>query len=188
MHPYQPVLPNFYRVYIEGASPAAIVVGLPKDISYCWDAGTCHLRFAWQGGFVDNSELWKGKGDVSAKIVGTVFFKDKSDFPLRVGKPEKLPEVNYKGFKLINRYPEFNYTLDGTEVFELILPKEDGTGLVRTFKIPDARKNIWFSFIPEDGVLYEVSAGKWEGGRLKLTPKQAREFTITMTKKKGVSL
>ncbi|HQS06969.1 MAG TPA: plastocyanin/azurin family copper-binding protein, partial [Daejeonella sp.] len=57
LHPYTPVSPYIYRVFIDGASPAAIAVSLPGDLSYCWDAGTCKLRFAWRGGFLDNSEL-----------------------------------------------------------------------------------------------------------------------------------
>src|SRR5688500_18054007 len=67
LHPYTPKAPYLYRVFITGASPAAIAVSLPGSVSYCWDAGTCHLRFAWQGGFLDNSDLWKGKGDAEAK-------------------------------------------------------------------------------------------------------------------------
>ncbi|MDP3469916.1 MAG: plastocyanin/azurin family copper-binding protein, partial [Daejeonella sp.] len=46
LHSYTPVSPYLYRVFIEGASPAAIAVSLPDDLSYCWDAGTCRLRFA----------------------------------------------------------------------------------------------------------------------------------------------
>src|SRR5690606_16622859 len=70
LHPYTPVPPYHYRVFIDGASPAAIAVALPNDISYCWDAGTSSLRFAWSGGFLDNSDLWKGKGNAEAKVVG----------------------------------------------------------------------------------------------------------------------
>ncbi len=185
LHPYTPVSPYIYRVFIDGASPAAIAVSLSNDLSYCWDAGTCKLRFAWSGGFLDNSELWKGKGDVSAKVVGKVFFRDKTQFPLSFSTNIIAPKFDYKGYKLINRYPEFHYTINGTDVFELILPKADGRGLSRTFRIPDVKNTIWFNTDPFDGVKYEASAGIWEGNRLKLTPREARKFSISMNIRDG---
>ena len=185
LHPYTPVSPYIYRVFIDGASPAAIAVSLPGDLSYCWDAGTCKLRFAWSGGFLDNSELWKGKGDVSAKVVGNVFFRDKTDFPLSFSADNKTPKLDYKGYKLINRYPEFHYTINGIDVYELILPKADGKGLIRTFSIPDVKNTVWFNTDQSDGVKYKASAGSWEGNSLRLTPKEARKFSITMTMKEG---
>ncbi|MEO5999519.1 MAG: plastocyanin/azurin family copper-binding protein [Chitinophagaceae bacterium] len=187
LHPYTPIPPYLYRVFIEGASPAAIAVSLPRNISYCWDAGTCRLRFAWKGGFLDNSQLWKGKGDVSAIILGTIFFRDKTSYPFRIGNADSIPVVAYKGYRLINRYPEFHYTLNGTDVFELILPGKDGSDLVRTFRIPSANKTVWFCTDPDDGAAYRISTGKWGNGTLLLSPGQARQFSITMTKSKELT-
>ena len=188
LHPYKPVSPYLYRVFIEGASPAAIAVSLPGNLSYCWDASTCKLRFAWTGGFLDNSELWKGKGDVLAKVVGTLFFSDKTEFPLSIGNQDSIQVVDYKGYSLINRYPEFHYTLNGIDVYELIMPKNDGSGLIRKFRIPDGTKTVWFNTNPNDGASYISSSGKWENGKLKLVPKQAIDFSITMSRKEGGSL
>ena len=185
LHPYTPKSPYLYRVFIDGASPAAIAVSLTKDLSYCWDAGTCRLRFAWSGGFLDNSELWKGKGDVSAKVIGEVFFRDQTKFPLTFKEKGEIPIFDYKGYSLINRYPEFHYTLDGIDVYELILPKEDGTGLIRKFRIPSLKSTIWFNTESIDGVIYESSVGKWQNNSLKLSSSQAKEFTITMSRKGG---
>ncbi|MDO8991674.1 MAG: plastocyanin/azurin family copper-binding protein [Daejeonella sp.] len=185
LHPYTPVSPYIYRVFIYGASPAAIAVSLPGDLSYCWDAGTCKLRFAWSGGFLDNSELWKGKGDVLAKVVGNVFFRDKTQFPFSFSADNKVPKLDYKGYKLINRYPEFHYTLNGIDVYELILPKADGKGLNRTFRIPNVKSTVWFNTDQSDGVKYEALKGSWEGNRLKLTSKEARRFSIIMSVKEG---
>lgn len=181
-HPYELVPPYLYRTFMEDASPAAIAVSLPKDLSYCWDAGTCRLRYAWYGGFIDNAVLWKGHSDGYAKILGTVFYRDKSTYPLHIGKVEELPSVDFKGYRLVNRYPEFHYTVNGTDVYELIQPKEDGNGLIRNFRIPNAAKPVWFLSNPGDASIeYAVSAGKWENGVLKLTAQQAREFSVTMT-------
>lgn len=180
LHPYTPIAPYHYRVFIDGASPAAIAVSLPHHLSYCWDAGTCRLRFAWKGGFLDNSDLWKGKGDAQAKVVGKIFFKEAA-FPFRFDEKRTLPKREYKGYRLIKRYPEFHYTLDGTSVYEMIQPAENGNGLVRTFKIPEAVGPIWFITDVQDGVRYSSSVGEWQNGKLRLTTKEAKGFTITMT-------
>ncbi|MCG2462081.1 hypothetical protein K8352_15080 [Flavobacteriaceae bacterium F89] len=181
-HSYSEVPPYLYRIFIPDASPAAIAVNLPNNISYCWDAGTCHLRYAWQGGFLDNTDIWKGHYDSYGKVLGNVFFRDKTAFPLQTDKPGNIPAVQFKGYQLIKRFPEFHYTINGIEVYELIKPKEDGTGLIRTFRIPNTTRIIWFLVDAEDGVNYKSSNGKWIKGRLKLLPEEARQFTIIMTK------
>lgn len=182
LHPYEPIAPYLYRAYMEDASPAAIAVHLPHQLSYCWDAGTCQLRYAWQGGFIDNSGLWKGKPNAEAKILGTVFFREKLRYPLRIGRPEEIPVAEYKGYQLINRYPEFHYTLNGIDVYERIQPKEGGNGLIRTFRIPECNESVWFFSHAEDGIEYETSVGKWENNKLRLSSAEARKFTIVMTK------
>ncbi|GAB3257205.1 hypothetical protein GCM10027347_19500 [Larkinella harenae] len=182
-HPYQPEPPFLYRIFMPDASPAAIAVSLPNGLSYCWDAGTCRLRYAWEGGFLDQTRLWPGKGDTEAKLIGTVFFRDKTTYPIQLTGAFRTPAVDYKGYQLINRYPEFHYTVDGVDVYEQILAKEDASGLIRTFKIPKAEKAIWFITEPNDGVSYQSSGGQWEAGWLKLSPAEAHQFTITMTKK-----
>lgn len=184
-HPYEPVPPYLYRVFIEGSGLASIAVNLPHNLSYCWDAGACQLRFAWEGGFLDNRDLWHGHKNAYAKILGEIFYRDKTIFPLRIGDPQKIPAVEYKGYRLIKRYPEFHYQLSGKDVYELIHPKPDGSGLIRTFRISEVEAPVWFIYDREDGVSYESSAGEWEGRVLKLTSTEAKEFTITMTKKTG---
>jgi plastocyanin len=186
LHPYKPIAPYLYRVFIEGASPAAIAVSLPDNLSYCWDAGTCRLRFAWKGGFLDNSDLWKGKGDALAKVIGKIFFRE-ANFPFSFEENE-MPVTDYKGYKLIKRYPEFHYTINGMAVYEMIKPGIDKKGLVRNFRIPGAAKALWFVTDSKDGVAYKASAGQWKDGKLKLTAAQAKNFTITMTAKEGETL
>lgn len=183
-HPYKEVPPYMYRIFIPDAGPAAIAVSLPHKLSYCWDAGTCRLRYAWQGDFLDNTVIWKGHRDAYGDILGPVFFRDNVAYPLQVDKPGNIPAVEFKGYRLINRYPEFHYTINGIEVYELIKPKEDGKGLIRTFKIPKTNRIIWFVCDPpEDGMDYKSSGGEWINGKLKLLPAEARQFTIVMTKK-----
>lgn len=184
LHPYTPVPPFLYRVFIEGASPAAIAVNLPNRLSYCWDAGTCMLRFAWKGDFLDNSDLWKGKGDALAKVSGDIFFKDNTHYPLRLSNFSTVPRVDFKGYKLVNRYPEFHYTLNGEDVFEMVLSKEDGSGIIRKFRIPGSKKPVRFLTEGETNIQYESSEGSWSNGVLHLSASQAKSFSITMSIKK----
>ena len=115
--------------------------------------------------------------------MGPVFFRDKTDFPFRLDEPGNIPVVHFKGYRLIDRYPEFHYTLNGIDVYELIKPKEDGSGLIRTFRLPETKRIIWFLVDSGDGVSYKSSTGKWTSNQLKLLPEEARKFTLLMTKK-----
>lgn len=184
-HPYELVPPYLYRILMPDAGPAAIAVHLPGKLSYCWDAGACRLRYAWQGDFIDPLDYWDKKAEPAAKILGEVFYRDKTTFPFRIGTDDQLPVVKFKGYRLINAYPEFHYTINGVDVFEIIHPKADSTGLERTFRIPNAPTSIRFSFDPSDGVRYTSSAGKITGNILHLTAEEAKQFTITMTKVEG---
>lgn len=185
LHPYDPVPPYLYRVFAENSGLASIAVRLSDNLSYCWDATACRLNFAWTGEFLDNTDLWHGHKNAYAKVLGDIFYRDQTAFPLRMGNPDNVPEAEFKGYRLINRYPEFHYLLSGTEIYETIHPKADGTGLIREFSIPEIDKPVWFAVDPDDGVTYEASAGEWEKGQLKLSPEEAKAFTIIMTIKKG---
>jgi len=181
-HPYALVPPYLYHVFIDGASPAAIAVHLPNKLSYCWDATTCSLRFAWSGDFLDMTDLWKGHFDASAKVLGEIFYRSNEEFPLRIGEPAKTPVVKYKGYRLINRYPEFHFTINGADVYELIHPKEDGFGLICAFRIPQPNNKISFKLKTQDNsVKYEYSAGKFEDGTLTLSVEEAKQFSVTLT-------
>lgn len=180
-HPYSLVAPYLYHVFIDGASPASIAVHLPKKLSYCWDMTTCSMRFAWSGDFLDMTDLWKGHFDASAKMLGEIFYRSNEDIPLRIGDAAKTPAVKYKGYRLINQYPEFHYTLNGTDVYEMIKPKDDGYGLTSEFRIPAANAKV--SFIikdPDNSNKYEFSAGTLHNGNLLLTAAEAKRFSITI--------
>ena len=181
--PYTKVPPFLYRVFVPDASPTAIAVSLPQNISYCWDAATCYLRYAWEGGFLDNTEVWAGHFQAYSKVVGSIFFRNNTRFPLYVDKPGNIPTVKFKGYRLVNRYPEFHYTVDGIDVYELLKENTEGSGLIRTFRIPKSSRVIWFAFTDEDGVNYTSSVGNPANGKLEFPPGENVRFTITMTKK-----
>ena len=182
LHPYKTTPPYLYRIFMPGAGPAAIAVSLPNQLSYCWDAGSCRLRYAWQGQFLDPRNYFDKKAEKYPKIMGTIFYRDKTTYPLKFSA-DKDPLVDFKGYRLIDRYPEFHYTIDGQDVYELIKPKEDGSGLIRRFKVPEATQPLYFVFDNSDSVEYTTSKGKINGNQINLTADDAREFVIVMTKK-----
>lgn len=182
LHPYKTTPPYLYRIFMPDAGPAAIAVSLPNQLSYCWDAGSCWLRYAWQGGFLDPKNYFDKKAEQYAKVVGTIFYRDKTTFPLRFSA-DKNPVVDFKGYKLVDRYPEFHYTIDGYDVYELIKSKEDGSGLVRSFKVPEATQPLYFVFDNSDGAEYASSKGSINGNQISLTAGDAHAFVIIMTRK-----
>src|SRR5690606_22555573 len=111
LHPYDPKPPYLYRVFIENSGLASIAVHLPQNISYCWDATACQLRFAWTGDFLDNTDLWHGHKNAYAKILGEVFYRNKTAYPIRIGNLNTIPEAEYEGYRVVDRYPEFHYLL-----------------------------------------------------------------------------
>lgn len=181
-HPYTPEPPYMYRAYMADSGPASIAVHLPGNLSYCWDADACVLRYAWEGGFIDNAGLWKGKPNAVAKVLGTVFYRNKTGANIRVGSPDALSTPEFKGYRMKDRYPEFHYSIDGLDVFELITVDQQSRGLIRTFRIPETQKNVWFNAAADIGVSYKTSTGSMTNNSIMLTPSQARQFSITMTK------
>lgn len=180
-HPYPFRLPAVYRTFMPDASPAAIAVGLPglsggPQQAYCWDATTCQLRYAWAGGFVDNTEQWDGKGQRLTKLVGDLFFRDSTvQTPWYVGG--KPAQVRFGGYTLINRYPEFTYTANGVSIRELTKPRTAGRGLVRRFTIGPNRQELRFR-LGDTTNGYKTSAGRIERGWL-IIPPSVRSVTLS---------
>jgi len=180
-HPYPLTLPAVYRTFMPDCGPAAIAVGLPGSDggqSYVFDAGSCRLRYAWSGGFVDNSEQWDGKGQRFTNIVGDIYYRDIDGFPWRVGN--QTPVVQFKGYRLINRYPEFRYLINGVEVRELIRPRVGGRGLVRTFAIAPTNQSLTFRATVQPGIQYKPSAGRHQNNQIRL-PAGTRQFSLTIS-------
>ncbi len=180
-HPYALKLPAVYRTFMPDCGPAAIAVGLPGPDggqSYVFDAGQCRLRYAWSGGFVDNSEQWDGKGQRLTKVVGEIYYRDTGKFPWRVGKAVAAPQ--FKGYRLVNRYPEFRYVVNGVDVRELIKPMATGRGLVRTFTLSPTKQAVSFLTSAQPGIRLKPSVGRFQNGEV-LLPPGTRQFTLTVS-------
>ena len=137
------------------ATPAAIAVGLPGGISYCFDAGEAKLLYAWRGGFVDMSRTLLNKKNrqtnltETAEIIGDIFFRE-GLYPIRVGDRDRVPQTRFRGYRLVDSVPEFHYQVDGISVYERIEPVDGG--LVRRFRIVDVQQPMWFVPVEAEGV------------------------------------
>lgn len=178
-HPYPLTLPAHYRTFMPNCGPAAIAVGLPGGMSYCWDAGTCRLRYAWSGGFVDNRAQWDAKGQQLTKIVGDIFYTEPERAnPWRIGGT--FSDVRFRGYRLVNRYPEFQYTVGGVLIRELNRALPGRTGLVRQFTIAPTTKQLTLFVGNQPGVVVKVSVGTVRDGLLTL-PAGTRTLTLTVS-------
>ena len=164
------------------ATPAAIAVGLPGGISYCFDAGESRLRYAWRGGFVDLTRTLLTKKNretnltETAQIVGDVFFRE-GRYPLRVGAEDRIPQRRFLGYRLVDSVPEFHYLVDGVSVHERITPVEKG--IARRFRLEDVRQAMRFVPAANEGVEIRSTLEGFE-----VPPAGLVEFEVTVVEKR----
>ena len=206
LHAFEQKPPYFYRMFMRDSGPASIAVALPNQQNYVWDAGSCRLRYAWSGGFVNPLGHWSGNGDAFAEVTGRVYWRapeasaaagsfaaqsgltdntPSPAFPLRFGSSAKVPaKVQFLGYRLVERYPEFRYEVDGVEVRELIKSQHHG-GLEQTFVIARAKESVFYVSDPEGGAKFASAAGEFKGGVLEVSAEKAKRFTVSITEIAG---
>jgi len=178
-HPYEPQPPYYYRIYMEGASPAAFAVHLPGQISYCWDAVVCDLRYIWQGEFLDNTAIWKGHKDAKAKVLGDIFYKQAILPSIAIASANSPNKKQFKGYKILkDKYLEFHYQIDKMDVYETIKQTSDRKGILRTFKIPKLNADLTFQHTRTPGMKTWYKGAELTNPTIKLSPAEAKEFTL----------
>lgn len=131
--------PQVQRVFLPEASPAAIAVALPGDLSFCFDASECRLRYVWKGGFIDGWSYWKGNGSSLAKLDGEIIYREPR-FPLTWSLAGYELPPKFLGYRVAkDGLPTFRYQRGGVTWEETIKPLSDGTGIERHFEL-DAGK------------------------------------------------
>jgi hypothetical protein len=166
------------------ATPAAIAVGMPGELSYCFDAGETRLRYAWHGGFIDLSGTLLSKRDpetqlsYTAALVGDIFFRSAS-FPIRVGRLEEIPRRQFRGYRLIDGFPEFHYTVEGIDVREKIVQAQGAVGIVREFRFDVVDQPVWLLPEAAEGVEITSSVAATEPGPI-VVP-QGQDVTVRIT-------
>lgn len=178
--------PIVIRFDMPASSPAAIAVGLPGGISYCFDAGESRLRYAWQGGFVDMTGTLYEKRDRetrltrTAEIIGEIFYRA-DGFPFRVNDLMHLPQRRFRGYRLVDGHPEFHYNVEGMDVYERITANESGSGIVRDFRIAEVDRPMWLLAVSGAGYSIQSSLSVAADGQFRIPPGRDVTFTVTIT-------
>jgi cytochrome c551/c552 len=161
-----PRRPEVQRIFLPNSGPAAIAVALPGDLSYCFDAGQCRLRSVWRGNFLNAWDYWKGNGKTQVVRDGKVVWEAEAETP--------EPAVKFLGYSVDKAgLPTFEYVRQGAKVRETITA--DGKMLVRSFTV-ETDHPLELP-IDRDTV---ASAGQRAKNLLRLTPAEARAFTLTL--------
>lgn len=173
------------RTFVPEASPAAIAVHAGRNLSFVWDAATCHLRYAWRGGFVDSTRHWRGNGSAFSEIDGHIYYRAGRSFPIRIGTTAEVPERRFRGYHLVDGLPVFVFEIEGYEVRQRITALPDKTGLRMDFEMPDMDQTVFFEVNHNAGATFSSSAGKWNGATLTLEPEESRSFSVTLEERPG---
>jgi hypothetical protein len=151
-----------------------VSVGLPQRVNYTFDAEHVMFRSAWQGGFLDMSGDWDGRGGNPVKILGQRFY-GQAVSPIHIGSAEADGPRVFKGYELKGRIPTFSYTVGDVEVKERITATPDGAGIVRTFDVESGGKAVFFTASDEAGVTLAASVGEFKPGQVVKNVKGAAE-------------
>lgn len=178
-HPYELAPPYWYRIFMPDSGPASIAVNLDDSVFYCWDAGLCRLRYVWKDEFLDIKEPWSIKGDARAQVLGDVVYRE-DQFPLDLGFEEVT--VEYQGYRLVEGgYPEFHFSINGIDVYELIRPLANQNGLRRQFRVGPGANGLRFSAKSSGSVNLKSNQGTWSGEDLEIKTKSPLEFEVEMS-------
>ncbi len=123
--------------------PAAIGVNFGAGFSYCWDTTECRLMYAWQGGFLEMTKYWgdpksgRRKGfDYIPELAGPMIYMTEGSHPLSV--LDDFVETHkpvYKGYRLIDKIPVFEYETGKANVRVKIVPGEEAMTFVKHYEI-----------------------------------------------------
>lgn len=172
--------PVVFRSFIQDSSPRSIAVGLPGLNSFVFDAQLCRLRYAWSGDFLDVKPVWSDRGGSQAKILGAKYYTAPNAFPLRIGAADSEPRVQFKGYTLVGKLPQFHYTVDGVNVRELIASTPGRVGLERTFTFDKISGPAWFLAPPSKEVSITSSVGELVDEKIRIEPGENVRLRVTM--------
>ena len=176
--------PTFARLFLPEAGPAAIAVALPGTQNFCWDAGTCRLRYAWSGAFVDPTQLFNSNGSKLAKVLGDIYWRsggDEKTIGLQFGD-SPANSVDFQGYRVVDGLPEFHYEVDGVAVKEHITSSEGG-GLAWKFIIEKAPGDVRILAPDADGVSISADVGARDGDEWRVPQAQSQQFTLQLSRK-----
>ena len=134
--------PFVQRMFLPEAGPAAIAVALPGTWNFCWDAGQCRLRYAWEGAFIDAGAHWAGKGADPVELPGTPWWRagelENPALQAWAGLPDGKPQ--FLGYRTTPEGPVFRYRIGSTEITETISVPAGQSALTLTVATAEGKK------------------------------------------------
>ncbi len=176
--------PRVVRVHVKDVdSGRSIAVGLPGGVNYLFDAEKLMVRFGWLGDFLNVAPDRRGRGGGTCRILGDKFEVGATEFPLRIGNPDKEPKVRFGGYSRLGN-PAFLYEVDGVKVSQTVTGRPGAQALTYGFRVEKAPGNVYL-LLKGDGLSVSSTAGKWSAktGILKVPKKQAAEFFVSLERK-----
>ena len=174
--------PVVFRTFIADSSTRSIAVGLPGGVNYVFDAEQCRVRYAWSGEFLDVSPVWTGRGGGPAKVLGQRFFSPPASHPLRVGNPDAEPQLKFLGYRLVDKFPEFLFEVNGVSVRQRVRKAPAESSLEWEFALGETREPVWFLTPQGLATTFASGIGELADARIKLKP-DTRFFEVTVSTK-----
>lgn len=172
------------RVHISGVdSGRSIAVGLPGGFNYLFDAEKLMIRTGWTGAFLNVSRDRRSRGGGPCSILGKKFEVGAKEYPLRIGKAEKIPSVRFRGYSKLEN-PIFFYDVDGVEVRQTATGSPDKEGMTYGFRITDAPADVFF-LLNQENLKVTTTAGEWKSdkGYVHIPGDEAGEFFVSIESK-----
>ena len=167
--------PVVFRTFIADSSTRSIAVGLPGGVNYVFDAEQCRVRFAWSGEFLDVAKVWTGRGGGQAAVLGRKFYTAPDGHPLRIGNPDAEPTVKFRGYRLVSKFPEFDFEVNGVPVRQRV-QRVGPERLEWEFEFGETREPVW---VVTGRVNVAGNTGTPEPGRVRLAT-GLRKITVTV--------
>ncbi|MBI5800942.1 MAG: hypothetical protein HZA92_09505 [Verrucomicrobia bacterium] len=174
--------PVVFRTFIADSSTRSIAVGLPGGVNYVFDAEQCRVRFAWSGEFLDVAPVWTGRGGGPAKALGKRFFTAPIGNPLRIGNPDAEPQLKFLGYRLVNKFPEFSFEVNGVLVRQRVRKATAEDSLDWEFEVAQTGDAVWYLAPKGISTTLAGDIGVLADGRLRLAP-GTRSFIATVSAK-----
>ena len=128
-----------------------IAVGNPKGVHYTYDLATGSLLQAWDGDFMDATNMWQGRGEKQLGVPAGFIISLHADPELaflendKTTWPHNVSNLNFKplGYEFDEAgFPIFTYQISGSKVSNSFVPAITNRGLQRKIVISGS-SDIW---------------------------------------------
>lgn len=154
-------LPNKKRIV------HAVNVGSPQKINYTFDMDNGSIFQLWRGDFLDATRMWTGRGDGTAKTLGSVLYLGPPAFPINKMSNANTPwktdttemEFITKGYTLDDKgFPSFKFKILGATVTDKVKVLESGQGIQHEILVEKSAKDLSWR-LADAKVIEEISPG-----------------------------